>query len=48
MLNVKHFKEDNLFVALKSMPNNKSPSNDGLCKEFYEAYWEDINDVFVN
>ena len=48
MLNVKHFKEDNLFVALKSMPNNKSPSNDGLYKEFYEAYWEDINDVFIN
>ena len=22
--------EDNLFVALKSMPNNKSPDNDGL------------------
>ena len=25
-------------VALKSMPNNKSPSNDGLSKEFYEAF----------
>ena len=25
-------------VALKSMPNNKSPVNDGLSKEFYEAF----------
>ena len=48
MLNVKHFTEDNLFVALKSMPNNKSLGNDGLSKEFYEAYWEDIKDVFIN
>ena len=26
--------EDNLFVALKSMPNNTSIGNDGLSKEF--------------
>ena len=25
-------------VALKRMPNNKSPGNDGLSKEFYEAF----------
>ena len=48
MLNVKHFTKDKLFVALKSMPNNKSPGNDGLSKGFYEAYWEDIKDVFIN
>ena len=30
------------------MPNDKSPSNDGLSKEFYEAFWEDIKDVFIN
>ena len=40
--------EDNLFVVLKSMLNNKSPGNDGLYKEFYEAFWEDIKDVFIN
>ena len=40
--------EDNLFVVLKSMFNNKSPGNDGLYKEFYEAFWEDIKDVFIN
>ena len=30
------------------MPNNKSPGNDGLSKEFYEPFWEDIKDVFIN
>ena len=40
--------EDNLFVALKSMPNNKSPGNDGLSKELYGAFWEDLKDVFIN
>ena len=30
------------------MPNNKSPGNDGLSKEFYETFWEDIKDVFIN
>ena len=35
-------------VALKSMSNNKSPDNDGLSKQFYEAFWEDIKDVFIN
>ena len=40
--------EDNLFVALKSMPNNKSLGNDGLSKEFHEALWEDLKDVRIN
>ena len=33
--------EDNLLVTLKSMPNNKTPGNDGLSKEFNETFWED-------
>ena len=30
------------------MPNNKSPSNDWLSKEFCETFWEDIKDFFIN
>ena len=40
--------EDNLLVALKSITNNKTPGNDGLSKEFYETFCEDIKDVFIN
>ena len=29
--------EKDLLLVLKSMPNNKSPGNDGLTKEFYEV-----------
>ena len=28
--------------ALRNMPNEKSPGNDGLTKEFYETFWDDI------
>ena len=31
-----------LVLVIKGMPNNKSPGNDGLTKEFYEAFWEDL------
>ena len=31
--------EKELLNTLKSMPNNKTPGNDGLRKEFYEAFW---------
>ena len=24
------------------MPKNKSPGNDGITKEFYEAFWDDL------
>ena len=27
---------------LKKMPNNKSPGNDGITKEFYETFWDDL------
>ena len=34
--------EDDLLVALKSIPNIKNPENDGLPKEFYKEFWEEI------
>ena len=30
------------------MPNNKSPGNDGLTKEFYENFWEEIKISLCN
>ena len=40
--------ESELLNALKSMPNNKSPGNDGLAKEFYETFWEEIKIPLCN
>ena len=39
---------EDLYKAMKSMPNNKSPGNDGLTKEFYELFWDDIKDFLYN
>ena len=40
--------EKELYISLTSMQNNKSPGNDGLTKEFFVTFWEDIKDVFLN
>ena len=37
-----------LLKVLKSMQNNKTPGNDGLTKEFYETFWNEIKNPFVN
>ena len=34
--------------ALKSFSNNKSPGHDGLTKEFYEAFWSELKEPFMN
>ena len=39
--------EDVLLISLKSMQNNKTPGNDGLMKEFYETFWNEIKYVFL-
>ena len=39
--------EDELLISLKSMQNNKTPGNDGLTKEFYETFWNEIKHIFL-
>ena len=34
--------EKDLITALKSMPYGKSPGHDGLTKEFYKHFWDDL------
>ena len=34
--------EEELLKALKKMSNNKSPGNNGVTKEFYKAFWNDL------
>ena len=39
--------EDEVFKSLKSMENNESHGNDGLSKEFYECFWNEIKKPFL-
>ena len=39
--------EKEIYNSLKSFENNKSPGNDGLTKEFYYTFWDDIKDTFM-
>ena len=34
--------ETDLFDSMKSMKNNKVPGNDGLTKEFYKTFWDEL------
>ena len=29
------------------MDTNKSPGNDGICKEFYECFWDEVKKPFL-
>ena len=40
--------EDEVFKSLKSMDNNKSPGNEGLSKEFYECFWDEVKNLFFS
>ena len=39
--------EQEIYKSLTSFKNNKSPGNDGLTKEFYCCFWNDIKDIFM-
>ena len=39
--------EDEILISLKSMQNNKTPGNDGLTKEFYKTFWNEIKQFFL-
>ena len=30
------------------MQNDESPANDGLTKEFYETFWNELKEIFVD
>ena len=34
--------EEKVLKALKTVPNNKSPGNDGIAKELYKVFWDDV------
>lgn len=39
---------DECSVALKDLPNGKSPGSDGLPAEFYKMFWSDISSVVID
>ena len=32
---------------MKNMQNNKSPENNGLTKELYEDFWDEIKELLI-
>ena len=42
------FSKEDLKISLDSMENNKSPGNDGLSREFYVKFWNDIGDILYD
>ena len=39
--------EDELSISLKSILNNKTTGKDGLTKEFWKTFWNEIKYVFL-
>ena len=40
--------EKDLNICLKSIQNDKSPSNDGLTMEFYQTFWNELLEIFID
>ena len=40
--------EKHLYDSLKSMQNDKSPGTDGLTKQFYETFCNELKGIFVD
>ena len=40
--------ETELLNIIKSLPNNKTPGEDGLPAEFYKIFWVDIKSILLN
>ena len=34
--------ETDIFDSMKSIKNNKTPGNEGLTKEFYKTFWDEL------
>ena len=39
--------ETDLCNGMKNMQDNKSPGNDGLTKQFYEGFWDEIKELLI-
>ena len=37
--------EEDLYNFFKNLRSGKSPSNDGLTKEFYETLWNEMKEI---
>ena len=40
--------EQEILKVVKSLPNNKTPGEDGLPSEFYKVFWIDIKSLLLN
>ena len=40
--------EQEVIFEMKNFSSNKSPGNDSLTKDFYETFWEELEQPFIN
>ena len=44
----KELTEKDIYESVIRFDNNKSPDNNGLIKDIYQAFWHDVEDIFFN